>query len=85
MFPAASAAAPGATESIHQRSGKCHADISKAYFDTSLPIDLTDIPTNTPGSQMVMAGETINFQCWYRDSNPATTSNFTDGLSIVFQ
>ncbi|MCP3918180.1 MAG: LamG domain-containing protein [bacterium] len=49
----------------------------------ALAIDLTDIPTNTPGSQMVMPGETINFQAWYRDI--LTTNNFTDAVSIDFQ
>ncbi|MCP3918960.1 MAG: hypothetical protein GY711_25730 [bacterium] len=48
----------------------------------SLVIDLDDLPTNTPGSQQTLPGETLNFQCWYRD---ASTSNFTDGVSITFQ
>ena len=26
----------------------------------------------------------ISFPCWFRDNNPALTSNFTDGLSITF-
>lgn len=48
----------------------------------SLSVDLTMLPTNTPGSQMTMAGETLNFQCWYRDTG--STSNFSDGVSISF-
>jgi hypothetical protein len=33
----------------------------------------------------ILAGETWNFQAWYRDLNPTNTSNFTDGLSVTFQ
>jgi hypothetical protein len=33
----------------------------------------------------VLAGETWNFQAWYRDLNPTTTSNFTNAVSIAFQ
>lgn len=49
----------------------------------SLQIDLTNIPP--PHNAPVMAGETWNFQTWYRDNNPDQTSNFSDGLSITFQ
>ena len=50
----------------------------------SLAIDLTQTPTPT-GLVSVQAGETWNFQCWHRDSNMGTaTSNFTDGLEIMF-
>ncbi len=48
-----------------------------------LTIDLMSIPVNPP--QAAAAGETWDFQCWYRDSNPSTTSNFSDGLSIIIQ
>ncbi|MDF1839036.1 MAG: FG-GAP repeat protein, partial [Planctomycetota bacterium] len=46
-------------------------------------LDLTNMPTNNQ-SVPAAPGETWNFQCWYRDSNPASTSNFTDGLSVRF-
>ncbi|MEM8711697.1 MAG: hypothetical protein AAGG01_12145, partial [Planctomycetota bacterium] len=51
----------------------------------SLPADLTQIPQPN-GFVSVLAGETWNFQCWYRDSTMGgmPTSNFTDGLSITF-
>ncbi len=49
----------------------------------SLQVDLNAIPVNPP--QPALAGETWNFQCWFRDNNPALTSNFTDGLSVTFQ
>ena len=50
----------------------------------SLPINLTQVPQPT-GFVSVSAGDTWNFQAWYRDSSPTgPTSNFTDGLSITF-
>ncbi len=45
-------------------------------------INLTDMPTNP--HQAVYAGQTWNFQAWFRDLNPGSTSNFTDGLAITF-
>ncbi len=50
----------------------------------SLTLDLTDIPTAL-GIHSVVAGETWNFQAWFRDTNPGSTSNFTDGLSVQFE
>ena len=47
----------------------------------SMNVDLTAIPQHG----QVMPGETWNFQAWFRDNNPTTTSNFTDGYSILFQ
>jgi hypothetical protein len=48
-------------------------------------IDLTQTPQPT-GFVSVMGGDTWNFQAWYRDvSGGVPTSNFTEGLSIVFQ
>ncbi|MCP3919044.1 MAG: LamG domain-containing protein [bacterium] len=49
----------------------------------SIMIDLTAIPVNPTAA--VMPGETWNFQCWFRDNNPALTNNFTDGVEILFQ
>lgn len=46
-------------------------------------VDLTSIPLSP--SVPVLAGETWNFQAWFRDVNPGPTSNFSDGLSVVFQ
>ena len=47
------------------------------------PIDLSSMPTNP--SQPVLAGQTWNFQLWYRDFVLVTTSNFSDALQIQFQ
>ncbi|MEM6674468.1 MAG: hypothetical protein AAF726_16600 [Planctomycetota bacterium] len=51
----------------------------------SLVLDLTNTPTPT-GPTSIVAGETWNFQCWFRDTDGAgaTTSNFSDGLEIMF-
>ncbi|MEM8709717.1 MAG: hypothetical protein AAGG01_02095 [Planctomycetota bacterium] len=50
----------------------------------SLQIDLTMVP-QPMGPVAAVAGDTWNFQTWYRDSSPAgPTSNFTNGLQIDF-
>ncbi len=50
----------------------------------SANIDLSLVPTNPP--QPVLAGQTWNFQAWFRDSvSGQPTSNFTDGLQIDFE
>ncbi len=49
----------------------------------TIRVDLTSIPTTPPHT--VLAGETWNFQAWFRDKNPGNTSNFTDGVSVLFQ
>ncbi|MCP3915545.1 MAG: PKD domain-containing protein [bacterium] len=49
----------------------------------SIPIDLNDIPISVaPFSVAIQPGDTWNFQGWHRDGQ---TSNFTDGVSILFQ
>ncbi len=47
----------------------------------TLQVDLSQLPA-AGGSHTVVAGETWNFQAWFRDTN--STSNFKDGLSILF-
>jgi hypothetical protein len=32
-----------------------------------------------------MVGDTWNFQCWFRDANPMTTSNFSDAIEVVLE
>ena len=43
--------------------------------------DLGDLPQGT----VVSAGETWNFQLWYRDVNPTQTSNTSNGLAVTFE
>ncbi|MCA9003488.1 MAG: hypothetical protein KDB61_16300, partial [Planctomycetes bacterium] len=49
----------------------------------SLVLDLTDMPTNP--HQAVFVGQTWNYQCWYRDQNPSSTSNFTEAVGVTWQ
>lgn len=56
---------------------------SGASGQFSLVIDLTNMPT-AMGSVALVPGDTRTFQCWYRDANPAATSNFSDGVEIMF-
>ncbi|MEE8468076.1 MAG: hypothetical protein V3T22_06450, partial [Planctomycetota bacterium] len=48
-----------------------------------IDVDLTVLPRPN-GTHSVVAGETWNFQCWFRDDQGGHTSNFTDGIEIVF-
>ncbi|MEZ6020927.1 MAG: hypothetical protein R3F17_12725 [Planctomycetota bacterium] len=50
-----------------------------------MTLDLTQTPTpSVPVA--VQAGETWNFQAWYRDFiGGQSVSNFTDAISIAFQ
>jgi hypothetical protein len=50
----------------------------------AVDVDLTSMPQPT-GTVAAQAGQTWNFQCWHRDANPNTTSNFTSGYAITFQ
>ncbi len=46
-----------------------------------------DVPSTIPASPLItiMAGDTWNFQGWYRDTPAGVgTSNFTNGLSVTF-
>ena len=56
---------------------------SGAAGEMVIDVDLTDIPVDAPNA--VQPGETWNFQLWFRDLNPTSTSNFTDAVQITFQ
>ncbi len=49
----------------------------------ALELDLTQTPT-PQGLVTVLAGQTWNFQCWFRDT-PASSSNFTNAVQVLFQ
>lgn len=51
--------------------------------ELSISINLQSMPVNP--NVAVVAGDTWHFTLWYRDQNPAATSNFTDATSITFQ
>ena len=57
---------------------------SGPYGGFELDIDLTAMPSPT-GPVVAQAGQTWNFTAWYRDANPSSTSNFTDGVSLLLQ
>ena len=58
---------------------------SGATGSISLLLNLNSVPQPT-GAVAVVAGETWNFQCWYRDVvGSSATSNFSNGLSLTFQ
>ncbi len=49
----------------------------------TITLDLTNTPTNMAPTSVV-AGQTWYFQVWYRDTT-GMTSNFTNGVEILFQ
>ena len=51
--------------------------------EISTVIDLTSMPTNP--STPVMAGQSWNFQLWYRDFFFSTTSNFSEAIEVLYQ
>ncbi len=58
--------------------------LTGAHGSGSLWIDLNETPTPTVPT-VILAGETWNFQGWYRDLNPGPISNFTRGVAVSFQ
>ncbi len=52
--------------------------------EIELSVDWNDLP-GPNGLQIATAGQTWNFQCWYRDQNPGSTSNFSDAVSLTLQ
>ncbi|HIG86354.1 MAG TPA: hypothetical protein EYQ25_04855 [Planctomycetes bacterium] len=57
---------------------------SRAAGTFTLDVDTLVIPQ--PGGPVgIQPGETWNFQAWFRDRNPNQTTNFTNGISILFQ
>jgi hypothetical protein len=78
---------PGGSQGNLCLSGKTARYSSNILFSGSagtyqMAVDLTLLPP--PINLAVSSGDTWNFQTWFRDSNPTNTSNFTDGLSILF-
>ncbi len=49
----------------------------------SLNVNSLMVPQPTAPATIV-AGERWSFQLWYRDMNPTSTANFSDGYSVVF-
>ncbi|MCP5020977.1 MAG: hypothetical protein GY930_04290 [bacterium] len=72
----------GSSLGRHNRPGEVRYSGAAGEFD--LIVDLTNFPSPM-GSIMVQAGETWNFQVWYKDQNPSNTSNLTNAVSLTFQ
>lgn len=60
-------------------------DMTNPAGSASIRIDLTDMPM-PQGSTSAFAGQAWSFQFWHRDTNSAgaATSNFTTGVTVVF-
>lgn len=85
MNPGGSAGNLCVSGSIGRYVGPGQIMNSGAAGEFTLALDLTSVPQPT-GPVSVNVGETWNFQSWYRDTvGMMATSNFTDGVSIVFQ
>ena len=50
----------------------------------SFQVDLTNMPALL-GTVNVMAGETWNYQLWYRDQNPTSTTNYSNPVEVLFR
>ncbi|QDV07769.1 Pregnancy-associated plasma protein-A [Planctomycetes bacterium Poly30] len=57
---------------------------SGLFGELSLVVDVNNVPQPN-GAIAIQAGETWNFQAWYRDVNPTIVSNFSDGYTITFE
>jgi len=57
------------------------AQNSGPFGFATIDVDMTHIRTSPP--QPILAGQTWNFQLWHRDSGG--TSNFTQGVEVLFQ
>ena len=89
---AGSVANPGGSQgvlclggSIGRYVGPGQIQNSGAAGSIALQIDLTSMPQPT-GPVAVAPGDTWHFQAWFRDSvGGSATSNFTNGMTAVFQ
>ncbi len=50
--------------------------------ELELTVDFAALPSSS-GLHAASPGETWRFQCWYRDTNPTPTFNFTDAVAAV--
>ncbi|MCP4006460.1 MAG: hypothetical protein GY725_19965 [bacterium] len=54
--------------------------VSDLAGEASFALDLAALPQGIA----LQPGETWNFQMWFRDTNPGSTSNTTNGLAVTF-
>lgn len=81
------AAAPGGSQGNLCLGGSIarfidSAETAGADGEIRYHVDLASVPLSPVVA--VQAGESWSFQLWYRDANPQPTSNFTDGVELLF-
>lgn len=69
--------------SIGRLAGPGQVFVANAAGRASVSVTSGALPTPT-GATTVMAGDTWNFQAWFRDANPGSTSNFSDAVTVTF-
>ena len=66
----------------YNRSGQIRNSSASGAFSLTLDLNQTPQPS---GLVAITAGQSWNFQAWFRDNvSGASTSNFTDGIGVVF-
>lgn len=65
--------------------GRLVASIASTGASGSLGFDLDLATLPLPAPADVMPGDTLYFQAWHRDHNPATTSNLTHSVGVTFR
>ena len=83
FFPGANGTSNGNLCLDFASIGRMGVVSSGASGEFQFSVDLTAIPQGA-GTVSTSAGQTWNFQAWYRDQ-VGLGSNFTDGISITFQ
>ena len=70
---------------VGANTGRYISQLGNSGLSGSIPltVDVMTIPQAT-GDVVALPGDTFNFQCWYRDTNPNGTSNMSRGYSVLF-
>ncbi|MCP3918813.1 MAG: VCBS repeat-containing protein [bacterium] len=74
---------PFASTSIEAAAGDLNGDCLPDIVLGALPSGFV-LLADGAGGYTLSAGETWNFQCWFRDLNPMLTSNLSDAVSVTF-
>lgn len=80
---------PGVSQGNLCLSGDIGRDVAQVGMSNSngqltIQVDLAALPA-VSGTTVVTSGQTFSFQCWFRDFNPNSTSNTTDGVALTFR
>ena len=75
----------GTAHAIHLVDKKSFADWVKRQSQSRRAfLEAQRFEGKTPFQSAILPGETWYFQAWFRDKNPAATSNFSDAIAIAF-